>query len=144
MTAGIRSASLSSLGSYAIAAASSTSFTYYSDIDHDNLKEKIRYFLSGDIIKEGIIKPSGSPLIYNSANEKIYNLIHDVANGSNPVFSYYDKNYNGATAPLPAQINIPDIRLIKINILIDANPLRAPGAVNFTTQVSIRNLKDNL
>lgn len=144
MTASIRSASPSSIGAYTIEAASSTAFIYYSDVDNDGLKERIRYFLSGDILKEGVIKPSGSPLTYNIANEKIYDIVHGLANGTNPIFSYYNANYNGFTAALPAPINIPEIRLIKINLIIDTDPLLAPGAATFTTQVSIRNLKDNL
>jgi type II secretory pathway component PulJ len=144
MTANIRSASPSSIGAYTIAAASSTAFIYYSDMNNDGLKERIRYFLSGSILKEGIIEPSGSPLTYNIANEKIYDIIHGLDNGASPAFSYYNKNYDGFTAALAAPINIPDIRLIKINLIIDADPLVGPGAATFTTQVSIRNLKDNL
>lgn len=144
MTASIRSASPSSIGAYPIEAASSTAFIYYSDIDDDGLKERIRFFLSGHLLKEGIIKPSGNPLTYNPANEKINDLVHGLGNGADPIFSYFDKNYDGATAPLPAPVSLLDIRLVKINFIIDADPLRDPGPAAFTTQVSIRNLKDNL
>lgn len=145
MTAGIRSASISSTGSYPIQSASSTSLTYYSDIDHDGLKEQIRYFLSGKILKRGIIEPSGNPLTYQSANEKITYLIRDVVrDDSKPIFSYYNKNYSGTGPALTNPPNILDIRLIKINVLVDRDPANPPAAAEFTTQVSIRNLKDNL
>ncbi|MDD5528028.1 MAG: type II secretion system protein [Patescibacteria group bacterium] len=145
MLADIRSALPASNGAYAIDAASSTGFIYYSDIDNDGLKEKIRYFLSNKILKAGITKPVGNPSVYNSADEKITGLIHDVINfPSQPIFSYFDENYNGAGAPLPAPVNITAIRLIKIDIFIDHDPLKPPAALEFTTQVSIRNLKDNL
>lgn len=39
MTAGIRSAATSNIGSYPIAAASSTGLIYYSDIDKDGVRE---------------------------------------------------------------------------------------------------------
>jgi hypothetical protein len=140
----IRSASPSSLGTYAIDSASSTSFSFYSDIDDDGLKEKIRYFLSGAILHEGIIKPSSNPLAYNTANEKINDLIRGIINNaSSSRFSYYDENYDGSTAPLSSPINILSIRLFKVQIGIDLDPRRPPGPVGFTTQVSIRNLKDN-
>jgi hypothetical protein len=140
----VRSASPSSLGAYAIDSASSTSFSFYSDIDDDGLKEKIRYFFSGTVLREGTIKPSGNPLAYNTANEKIADLVHGVINNaSSSRFSYYDKNYDGTTAPLASPINILSIRLFKVRIKVDLDLRQPPGPVEFTTQVSIRNLKDN-
>lgn len=145
MTEAIRSASLSSSGAYAIDTASSTSFAYYSDIDNDGLKEKIRYFLVGKTLKIGVIKPAGSPPVYNSGNEKISILINDVVNsGGQPIFSYYDNTYAGSSTPLAIPVNIPAVRLIKINVLVDHDPVKPPAPAIFSTQISIRNLKDNL
>ena len=144
MSAEIRSASISSTGSYPLAETDPASFSFYSDIDDDGLKERIRYFTDGATLKKGILKPSGSPLSYNPANEQIQEIVHDLNNQSLPVFSYYDTNYDGATLPLTAPINISTIRLVKITIIIDKNLTRAPGPLTLTTQISIRNLKDNL
>jgi type II secretory pathway pseudopilin PulG len=145
MLADIRSASTASNGAYTIDTASSSYFAYYSDIDNDGLKEKIRYFLNGKILEVGIIKPTGNPPTYISANEKISPLINNVVNPVNkPIFSYYDSSYDGTTAPLSFPINISAVRLIKIDVLIDQDPLNPPGPEDFTTQISIRNLKDNL
>jgi len=36
------------------------------------------------------------------------------------------------------------VRLVRITIKIDEDPNRPPAALTSTTQVSIRNLKDNL
>jgi type II secretory pathway component PulJ len=144
MTAEIRPLSPSSLGAYPIAEADPTSFIFYSDINSDQLKERVRYFLDGKILKKGVIKPSGTPLTYNSANEIISEAIHDVANGSTPIFNYYDKNYDGTTSPLTQPVDILSVRLIKITIAIDRDPNRSPGPITLTTQVSMRNLKDNL
>ncbi len=141
----IRSASPSAAGAYTIDTASSTYFAFYSDIDNDGIKEKVRYFLSGNTLKMGVIKPTGNPPVYVAANEKISALISDVANPvATPIFSYFDSSYNGSTAALPVPINIPAVRLIKINVLIDHDPTKPPVAISFSTQVSIRNLKDNL
>jgi prepilin-type N-terminal cleavage/methylation domain-containing protein len=141
MVAEVRTASSGSNGAYAINAATSTSLTFYSDIHNDGLKEKIRYFLNGTTLQRGEIKPTGSPLGY-TGSETITNLISNVTNSS--IFDYYDKNYDGTTAPLPAPISISDVRLIKITITTDLNPIRAPSPITFTTQVMLRNLKDNL
>lgn len=142
LTSEIRTASTADTGAYTISSASATSFTFYSDIDNDNLKEKVRYFLSGTSFQKGVIKPSGSPLTYNPANETISTLVDKLANSL--LFEYYDRNYDGTTVPLSSPVNIPAIRLVKITIVLDKDPNKSPTFMTFSTQVSIRNLKDNL
>lgn len=142
MVTEIRTASTADTGAYIIALATPTAFTFYSDIDSDGLKEKVRYFLNGPLLERGITKPTGAPLSYNPASETITTLIPNVTNAT--IFDYYDKNYDGTTAPLSLPITISSIRLVKITISIDKDPNRAPVTTTFSTQVSIRNLKDNL
>lgn len=142
MVSEIRTASDANTGAYAIGAAGNATFTFYSDIDDDGLKEKVRYFRAGTTLQKGATKPTGSPLTYSSLNEKISTLAYNVINTS--IFEYYDKNYDGTTAPLSSPVNIPAIRLIKIIITIEQDPNRPPAPKTFSTEVSIRNLKDNL
>lgn len=141
MSAEIRSASPSSLGSYQISQAGNFSLTFYCDIDNDDLKERIRYFLDGTTLKKGIIEPSGSPIDYSST-EQITNFIRDVENGGAAIFSYYDKNYDGTTLPLAVPLaDISAVRLIKIDVAIDKDVSELPGPMTITTQVSIRSLR---
>ena len=141
----IRTASSSNLGTYTIATASPQTFIFYSDIDDDGLKERIRYFLDDTDLKKGVIKPSGNPLVYDPASEIIVSvLVQNVKNDSQNIFDYYDTNYDGTTDPLSEPINLISVRLVKITIIIDADENRAPVAKTFTSQVSLRNLKDNL
>lgn len=140
----IRGASPSSLGSYSIEQASDTSFTFFTDTDNDGLKERIRYFLSDDILRRGVIAPSGSPSQYIQEDEIITDMINDLTNGVTPVFTYYDSSYNGSSEPLSQPVSVSDIRLVKITLIIDADPNRPPAPMEVTTEVSIRNLKDNL
>jgi len=142
MVSEIRTASTADTGAYIIAQATATAFTFYSDIDNDGLKERVRYFLNGTQLQKGTLKPTGSPLTYVTANEKITTLIPSVTNST--IFNYYDENYDGTTSALTTPINIPLVRLVKITINIDKDPNRAPVTTTFSTQVSIRNLKDNL
>lgn len=144
ITAEIRSASPSSTGAYSLSEAGVNSFTFYSDIDDDGLKERIRYFLSSSILKKGIIKPSGNPLVYDPDNEETTEIIHNVYNDTTPIFDYYDANYDGTTDPLVQPVNISAIRLVKITVIVNSASLEAPIFTTFTTQVSMRNLKDNL
>lgn len=137
----IRTASTANTGAYIIDQATSSVFAFYSDIDNDGLKEKVRYFLNGTKLQKGIIKPTGSPYSYNSINEKISTLALDV---TSIAFSYYDKNYDGTTAAMSFPVNLPNIRLIKITVTLDNDPNRPPLPTVISSQVSIRNLKDNL
>ena len=144
MSAEIRTASPSSLGAYALSQTATSSFTFYSNIDIYSFKERVRYFLDGTTLKKGIIKPAGTPLTYNPANEAVSELIHDVANATTSIFSYYDENYDGTTQALAEPIDIATVRLVKITIMIDKDPQTPPGPMTLTTQISMRNLEDNL
>lgn len=141
----VRSASESNLGAYPLAETATSSFSFYSDIDNDSLKEKIRYFLDGNDFKKGVIKPTGNPYIYNSANELITEVVHDVLPGET-IFEYFDTTYTGATTTqaLAFPVSPSAVRLIKITLVVDANPNKPPAAVSYTTQMTVRNLKDNL
>ncbi len=143
-TAEIRSASPSSNGSYPIEEAKPFSFIFYCDIDNDGLKERVRFFSENNVFKKGVIKPNGEPLTYNPENEKINELVSQVINGSTPIFDYYDANYDGFSPPLSEPVDILKIRLVKINLIINGGASKSPLPLNFTTQVSMRNLKDNL
>ncbi len=140
----IRSASSSSLGAYPIEVAENNSFIFFKDINNDGLKERIRYYLVDGILKKGVIIPSGNPLQYLSDDEIFTDIIHGVNNNGVPVFTYFDSNYNGNNNPLSQPVPILSIRLIKINLIIDANPNKPPAPIVVTTQINIRNLKDNL
>lgn len=145
MSAEIRVTSPSSLGAYALAQVATSSITFYSNIDSDSYKEQVRYFLQGTTLKKGVIKPSGTPLTYSAAQEQITEIAHDVvASTTAPLFSYYNEDYDGTTAPLSSPVDIAAVRLVKITILIDKDPQKAPESLTLTTQVSMRNLKDNL
>lgn len=140
MIAEIRTASSGNDGAYAISQASATSFTFYSDIYDNGLKEKVRYFLNGSDLQKAVTVPTGSPLGY-TGTETITTLVQNITNST--IFDYYDENYDGTTAPL-SPIDISAIRLVKITITTDKDPNAPPSPTTISSQVSLRNLKDNL
>jgi len=140
----IRSMAPSNMGAYPITEAGTSTLSFYTNTDSDSLQEKVRYFLEDTTLKKGTIKPTGNPLIYNDASETIKELAHDMANGTTSIFYYYDTDYDGTSDPLDQPVDIPLIRLIKVNVIIDNDPIKSPPPLSMTTQVSIRNLKDNL
>lgn len=135
----VRSASPSSVGGYLVESANGTELSFFVDIDNDALKERIRYFLSGTILKKGILKPTGSPLAYNQANEVVFDIVSDLT-ATTTVFSYYNSTTSTST-PLSAPIDVSLIRLIRMMISVDPNGPKPPGSIIFSTQVNIRNLR---
>lgn len=144
LVAELRQAAPSDTGAFAIALADKDKLTFYSDIDGDGLHERLRYFLSGNILRRGVLKPTGSPLSYVDANEQLGNAVINLVNANSLIFNYYDKNYAGTSTALTLPINLPNVRLVKILLSIEADPNRAPVTTTYESQVAIRSLKDNL
>lgn len=145
MTAEIRTASPSSNGAYPIVQTATSSFTFYSNIDTDSYKERVRYFASGTTLFRGITKPTGSPMIYNTANESRTELVHGlVQSTTTPFFMYYDTNYMGTTSLPTSTPALLDVRHVRIYLPINSSQTDLSTTSVFATQITLRNLKDNL
>lgn len=140
----LRRATASSIGAYPLEIAQDQQIAFYSNIDADSWRERIRYFISNKTLKKGIIKPTGNPLVYNSANEVITDVVHDVANGTSSLFYYFDQSYTGASSTaMTSPINIPNVRMVGISLSLEEKPNVAPAPFNIESKVEIRNLKSN-
>jgi prepilin-type N-terminal cleavage/methylation domain-containing protein len=138
MVAEMRGMSQSVNGAYPVESASQNAIVFFSDRDGDGLAERIRYYLDGSTLNRGVIKPTGNPLTY-SVEESITEAVHNIYSAGN-IFSYYDLNYSGTQAELSFPVNIPAIRLVKINLTVDPNPGDISSRVNFTNSINVRNL----
>jgi hypothetical protein len=145
MVSELRKVTPSANGAYPIELASSTGITFYSDINDNGTVEKVRYYLHNKTIRKGVITPTGNPPVYNSGSEVTTTLLNYVlASSTLPIFQYYTSNYSGTTSPISMPPNISTIRLVKITVIIDTDPNRSPTPIISTSQVNLRNLKDNL
>jgi prepilin-type N-terminal cleavage/methylation domain-containing protein len=146
MAGEIRSMSPSSTGAYPIEIVGTSTFSFYNDVDNDGLKERIRYFVSDNTLKRGLIKPTGTPSIYASSSEKFVILMSNIENSSStPIFNYFGSDYSEVNiTPLPVPINILEIRFVEVDVILAGDPAKLLAPVNVRTKVSIRNLKDNL
>ena len=142
-SAEIRSAAPSETGSYAIATASTTELTFYTDADNDGTIERIHYFVQSGQFKKGTLRPTGSPLAY-TGTESVRTLVRNVVATTTSTFLYYDTNYSGTTTPLTQPVTASTIRLIKLTLVVDDITIQTQPAFVSTTQVSVRTLKDNL
>lgn len=135
MTKNIRGANSSERGDYPLSVIDSDNFVYYTDTDDDDVMEKVEYVLDGLELKQTITEP-GALNDYSEPGATII-LADYVNNVENPIFKYYDANYNETSA-------INEIRLIKILMEINVTPERAPDNFSLEADVNLRNLKDNL
>ena len=139
----LREARESDTGSYPLVETGPQRLIFYSDVDGDDVTERMRYELSGTQLERGIIEPSGDPLVYRQADEVVSVVATGVRNGSDPLFVYYTGNYPADTTPLtPADLT--EVKYIEFRLLIDADPNNDPSAIDIVSQVQLRNLKTNL
>ncbi len=133
----IRKARQSDNGAYPIISADNNDLVIYSDIDKDGVTEKIHYYLSEGMLKAGITDPAGIPPSYPSGDQATNTIANYIVNTSTPIFSYYDINNSLLTTPA----NANEIRMIKINLEVNANPAHFPNNVNFQSFATLRNLR---
>lgn len=133
-------------GSYAIVAGSalSDSITFYSDVDLDQSTERIRYFLQDNQLKRGVIEPGNPPLLYDPAAEQISTVASFVHNNDANLFTYYNDQYPADTTdnPLTSPVDVTDITLVRVELVINVTPERAPLDFHQISLAQLRNLKE--
>jgi len=142
----VRRADYSSIGSYPIVSAGTSTIVFYSDVDRDTYREKVRYFISSTILYRGLIKPTGTPFTYPTSSEIIGAVAHSIANSpTNSVFYYYDQNYTGSatSTALTQPVTTTAVRLVEIRLTIERDPFKSPVPLYVQTKTEIRNLKAN-
>lgn len=139
----LRGATASSIGAYSLERVLDNELAFYARVDADPLRARVHYFLQGNNLVRGIIKPSGNPLTYNPINEVVGIVAHNVITNLAPIFTYYDQNFTGIEAPLAQPVSVGPVRMIGITLTINKN-LNTPQT-SFTVQAkaTVRNLKSN-
>lgn len=134
-------------GDFPIESGSSFDLRVYIDIDNDTVTERVHYFLdlNTDQLKIGVTNPTGTaPVSYPVADDTVTVLADYIVNeNDNPVFYYYNKNYPGDTTnnPLTTPVSVADVRLIRVHLLVNIDPVHAPNNINIESFVDLRNLK---
>ncbi len=140
----VRTAESSSVGSYPIATATTSTLTVYANIDEDSLRERVRYWIQGSELRRGILKPSGNPLAY-TGTEQVTVLVHNVENAVKGIdtFQYFTESYTGTGSPMVSPITIPNIRMVKVMVQIEKDQSKSPVPIRVESITQIRNLKTN-
>jgi prepilin-type N-terminal cleavage/methylation domain-containing protein len=127
-------------GSYPITTAGTSTLVFFSNVDSDNAVEQIKLYVLNNTLYEVTTNSAGSPPSYAGQPSATTTLGTFVRNTTaSPLFQYYD-----ATGTLlTGTVNISQIRSIKMSLLIDLNPNRAPDIYTLTGTATLRNLSSN-
>jgi hypothetical protein len=144
----LRSVRQADNGDFPVESGDSFDLKVYIDIDNDGVTERVHYFLdqANDQLKVGITNPTGAtPVTYPANDDSVSVMTNYVVNANGePVFYYYNKNYPGDTVnnPLTTPINVEDVRLIRVHLFVNIDPIRAPNNINIESFADLRNLKN--
>ena len=138
----IREMQTASNGAYNIESAAASELIFYANTDTDDERERVHLTLSGNDLIKGIIQPVGSPAAYPSGSETITVIAQYIRN--NNIFSYYDQNFTGTENPLTFPVSAGSVRLVRFFLSIDLDANRPPAAFDLSTNIALRNLKQNL
>ena len=133
-------------GSYPIIQGGDTQIVFFSTAPRNNgTISRIRYYVSNGILYKGITDPTGSPLKYILTNEVVTTLLTNLSLGGNPLFYYYNGNYDGNTSPLSQPVNLTQVKFVKINITALRQLVKnSNDTFTISAGAVFRNLKNNL
>jgi type II secretory pathway pseudopilin PulG len=133
----LREATTPSTGVFPLISAGENELIFYSNNDDDTDIERIRFFLEGTILKQGVIQPTGDPAVY-TATETITTISQYVQNTDMtsplPIFTYFDLENNETPS-------INAIKRIHTHLEINETPERAPKNFTIDINIQLRNLK---
>lgn len=142
----IRMARQADNGDYPIESGKMNDLQIYIDIDGDGITERVHYYLSDGSIYRGITKPNAAvPVTYPSGDQTTSLLAQYISNtNADPVFFYYNKNYPSDTInnPLATPVAVQNVRLIKVHLLVNIDPINAPNNINVESFAELRNLNN--
>lgn len=130
-------------GTYAIAVIEPHRFGYYSDTDLDDTVEYIEYILATTTLTKYTYNPSGTPASYDLTSpdsEQILSEYVQNINQGTSTFFYFDDFGNALSSSSP----IIDVRLIRMQLIVNIDPNRSPGEFMLRSSIAPRNVKDNL
>lgn len=135
-------------GDYPIEAGDDFDLTVYIDVDGDGVTERVHYWLdaANDQVKRGVTDPvAGTPPTYPAGDTTVTTIANYIVNeASEPLFYYYNENYPGDTVnnPLATPVDIQSVRLVRVHLRMNIDPIKAPENINVESFVELRNLEN--
>lgn len=137
----IREAGYASDGAYPIVALATSSITFYAQVNQQSpYTQKVRFFVSGTSLMQGVVEPAGDPPAY-TGTEVVSTLANYVQNQAlaTSTFTYYD----AAGAQMTDLSRIGSVRFVRANVIVDVNPNDQPTQLTLRSSTALRNLIDH-
>ncbi|MDQ1299657.1 MAG: Type pilus pilin [Patescibacteria group bacterium] len=135
----LRGASYGEDGTYPVAAAATSSVTFYSNADSDRAIERVRLYVLGGTLYQVVTNAGGNPPSYSGQTQSTSTIATWVSNAtSTPAFRYY----NNEGTELTGMVDITAVRTVRSRIDVDINPYRAPNILTIEGSATLRNLRD--
>lgn len=135
-------------GDYPIESGDDFDIKAYIDIDGDGTTERVHYWLdtTTDQVKRGVTDPvAGTPPTYPAGDTTVTTIANYIVNdATQPLFYYYNENYPGDVVnnPLSTPVNIQSVRLVRVLLRMNIDPIKAPNNINVESFVDLRNLEN--
>lgn len=84
MARSLREARQADNGAYALDTIQPNRLIFYANIDNQPDVERVRYELIGTNLVRGVTKPTGTPYVYNTAQEQVSTVASTIRNGTTP------------------------------------------------------------
>ncbi len=134
-------------GDYPVESGDDFDIQVYLDIDNDGMTERVHYWLDAvnDRLMRGVREPSATNPPTYAAGDGTTSVIADyiVNEAAQPIFYFYNENYPGDTVnnPIVTPIAVEDVRLVRVLLRVNIDPIRAPNNINVESFVDLRNLE---
>lgn len=133
-------------GDYPIESGDQFDLKVYMDVDGDGTTERVHYYLNNGTVYRGITEPTATiPITYPNGDQTTEILANYISNtNAQPVFYYYNRDYPSdiVNNPLATPVSVENVRLIRIHLLVNIDPINAPNNVNVESFAELRNLNN--
>jgi len=89
-------------------------------------------------LRKGVTNPTSNPISYPMENEEV-SIISSYIRNAPPIFEYYDAD-GDLIIEYPARLS--DTKLMKLHLVVNVNPDRAPDDIEIESYIQLRNLQN--
>lgn len=142
VTGDVREMILSDNGSYPLEIAEPFEIVFYANVQGDARREKIRYALEGTTLYRWVVNAdTAEPPQYPAFTEDDGHIAAENIMNEDYIFRYYDKTYDGSSAPLAEPVSLREVSLVQIKFLVETGYGQQSQQLEIGTNISLRNLK---
>lgn len=143
MTNDLREMTYAEDGTFPLVVKQDHLVSFYSDIDYDDSVEYVEYEVATSTLYKRTYNATGTPPVYNLASPDEEIILSEYVQNFLEATSTF-KYYNAEGMQLGVGDLLTDVRYVRAQVIVNVNPIQAPGEFVLRTSVAPRNLKDNL